>query len=246
MVWLVSILLGLVATALWELLEAGIRAWRERSGPLAGDWYQVTYNVEDKDMAREPWSIEWIQIRHRGHTLSGTFWRIFCCYYDRQWSFEGRFNDGEIIGHYWAVRGEGGRGILALSRLSNGMYKGEFRERNNIFEALSIRSEYSGNPLEWIRVGSGGEERILPWLHLMPPDDSDQRYLPRRIRKLLRQRLTVPYDIESGSRVLEAMGYATGLIDLTGPLAIERERRRARRERAERESKADPGAPELE
>jgi hypothetical protein len=84
MVWLVSILLGLVATALWELLEAGIRAWRERSGPLAGDWYQVTYNVEDKDMAREPWSIEWIQIRHRGHTLSGTFWRIFCCYYDRQ------------------------------------------------------------------------------------------------------------------------------------------------------------------
>jgi hypothetical protein len=197
-VWIVSILSTLVGAAISAVLGHIVRIVQFRRGSLAGNWYSVTYSSEDPGMTGEPWSIEWIEVRHHGQTVTGTMWRIYKAHFNRRWSFRGRYEESEILGYYRATRGEGGRGNFALMALNNWFFKGGFQERQVLFEAIQsshcsssaglipISIGYFGMPLVWIRVGSSAQERIVPCLCKISAEEVAP-HVPRRVHKKLKR-----------------------------------------------------------
>jgi hypothetical protein len=235
--WITSLWVSVLGAAVWSAALVGFRWAYHRSGKLSGTWYQVTYHSDDAGMTGIPWSVELVRARHHRAESTGTMWRIHRPFPDRKWSFWARYDDGRLDGTYWSVRGDGGTGSIHLRQFSNSNLRGRFVESQLRDDSIV----YLVAPLEWIRVGSPDEIRVLPWLDLSESNRMS-RHLPHRVTRLLRRQLSNCLD-EHGEdannwrrRLLESCSYTGALSDLTGPLAMEAEKQR-------RGFKASPGTP---
>src|SRR5450432_2098616 len=91
---LVGIVVSIAGTAVWQALLWIARVRKDRSGTLAGLWYQVTYYADDSDMKRIPWSVEVIGVSHNAGVIRGKMWRAHSPHFERRWDFLGR-TDGQ-------------------------------------------------------------------------------------------------------------------------------------------------------
>ncbi|MCK2221931.1 hypothetical protein MF672_050205 [Actinomadura sp. ATCC 31491] len=230
--WFSNILISVLGAGVWSALVLVAKAYYERSGALAGLWYQVTYYADDPAMRGVPWSVELMRVRHHRQSVSGHIWRIHGPYLDRKWSFVGRYSDGCMDGTYWSVKGGGGRGSLHLWRVSDNNLRGRFVESQLVHDGPEMSIVYLEAPLEWIRLGSHEERRVLPWLELDKTAQMEP-YMPKYMIQALRQGVARCYGegrVHEANdwrrQLLEGLGYAGALVDLTGPLAMEAEKRR--------------------
>lgn len=245
MEWLTNVAVSIVGAAIWSAIVLITRFGYLRSGKLSGNWYQVAYYADDPTMNGIPWSIELIRVRHQRDTVSGQMWRVHNPHYDRKWYFVGRYDDGHFDCIYWAVKGSGGCGSLHLWRVSDNNLRGRFVESQIIHSGSNISIEYLDAPLEWIRVGSSDESRVLPWLDLAEVEQV-KKHVPARSVRLFKRRLSRYFgDSEDAATkrraVLERLSYGGAFIDLTGPLAMEAEKRR--RTQCALEPPDSPGKP---
>ncbi|SEH01557.1 hypothetical protein SAMN05444920_1215 [Nonomuraea solani] len=230
--WFSNIIVSVLGAGVWSALVLGAKAYYERSGALAGIWYQVTYYADDPAMRKIPWSVELLRVRHHRRTISGHIWRVHNPYFDRKWSFVGRYSDGCMDGTYWSVKGGGGRGSLHLWRVSDNNLRGRFVESQLVHDGPDMSIVYLEAPLEWIRLGSHEEKRVVPWLELDKTDQMEP-YVPKYMIRTLRQGVARCFGEGQAQeannwrkRLLEGLGYARALVDLTGPLAMEEEKQR--------------------
>jgi hypothetical protein len=217
MVWLIGVASSIVGAAIWAVIGYGIEARRERTGELAGQWFQITYNPKDTDVV---WSIEWIDVKHQGERVSGTMWRIYPESFDRRWSFNGVFARSFIRCPYLPTRGDGGEGFMKLYMFKRSNCLGRFIQdlpKNVDFGPSYV--EFAA-PLEWIRAGSDDQGAVVKLLATVPKEQMISR-LPSRVRKQLQRRMD---GMSTTDVVLRNLGYGNALPDMTGPLAMERER----------------------
>lgn len=219
MVWIVGVISSLIGAAVWASIAYAIEIRRQRSGAVAGHWYQITY---DPNNSAEVWSIEWVEALHRNETVSGCMWRIYPHHFDRRWHFQGRCHDARIRVHYWADRGNGGEGSMKLYMLLRSNYLGNFEEEKvNSFGIGPSFVDFAA-PIEWIRVESDDEPPVLSKLRTLPEADITA-HLPRRIKNKLQERLA---EDPMSQKIYRALAFGSCLNDISGPLANEVERLR--------------------
>jgi hypothetical protein len=229
----VGLVTALVGAAVWEACRALFLARRERHGPLAGNWYQVTYDPADESRV---WSIEWVEVKHHKDFLHGTMWRIYSGNFDRRWKFEGRYIDSFAISSYWADRGDGKNGSMLLYRHRPSGCIGRFMQAQPSNIDFNLRREGFSAQVEWIHLGSDSEILVLGMLREANLQDL-RSHLPPRVYKRLSHRLSLP---PSPAPAWRSLSYGSALTDLSGPLASEVERLRS--ERATRDRNALEGA----
>jgi len=217
MVWIVGVISSLIGGAAWASIAYAIEIRRQRSGPVAGHWYQITYDPLDSSKV---WSIEWVEAFHRNENVSGCMWRIYPRHFNRRWHFQGRCHDARIRADYWADRGNGGEGSMKLYTLLRSNYLGKFEEEKvNSFSIGPSFVDFAA-PIEWIRVDSDDEPAVLARLRTLPETDITS-HLPRRIRARLQARLAVD---PTSQKIFRALAFGACLYDMSGPLANEVER----------------------
>ncbi len=175
------------------------------------------------DPYQNPWSIELIRVMHSKRNFKARCWRIFPAHYSRRWRSDGALMDDSIIdGRYWCDRGDGGHGTFHLfTSIEPGRCCGEFSSAEAKLRFSELSSEFNGAPLEWIKLGSRSEEKVLKWLkraELTPAYPC----LPRKARPVLDGAL----GRRRPRRWLRDFGYGTATSgDLTIIHALERLRR---------------------
>jgi len=207
-IWVLSIAISVAGAAAWAGMTRLASIWAERSGKLTGDWYQVTYWPEDIEMTDEPWSIEWVEARHRRSSVRGRMWRVYrralresqagvgaaapiqkrpgqsVIDPQNRWVFVGRCVDSPLNATYWADRGAGGQGSMHMWKVNNTHYRGKFAEVKLEGSGLLMKIKIEEAGIEWIRVDSPEARRVLGYC-----DDLDERelaeWLPRGIRAKL-------------------------------------------------------------
>ncbi|MET8448691.1 hypothetical protein [Streptomyces sp. NPDC005209] len=218
---LMGLITALIGGATWEGFRALFLARRQQHGALAGHWYQVTYDPEDEGRV---WSIEWVEVKHSKNSFHGTMWRIYSRNIDRRWKFEGRYIDSFAISSYWADRGDGKNGSMLLYRHNQSGCIGRFMQAQPKNIDFNLRHEGFSAHVEWIRLGSESEVLVLGIVSEVDREELAQ-YLPGRIHKRLMRQL----EIESTpSQFWRSLSYGSAMVDLSGPLAAEAERRRGR------------------
>jgi hypothetical protein len=164
--WIVGVSCSLIAAVIAFTVRGTFDAWRSRknarSGQLAGEWYQITYDPNDWSKL---WSIEWLNVSHHYDTIEGTMWRVWrhpCAqpHFDRQWKFLAHFRNGFLVGHYWSESGDGGDGSLHLRHPRRSYCQGKFQEELPTGDPGAFNVNFEA-PLDWIRVGSDNEPRVL-------------------------------------------------------------------------------------
>jgi hypothetical protein len=214
MAWLIGIGTGLVSAAIWAAVALLIEYRRHRSGPLAGDWYQVTF---DPNVADKIWSIEFLEVKHLRDKVFGNMWRIYPAHYDRQWTFSGLFRYHFLRAQYACTRGDGRDGMMKLAPYSRSNCAGRFEEdQPTSVEFGATFAEFKA-PLEWIKVGCDQEPAVIDRLEEAPQWQYSE-YLPRRVLRKLTKRAE---RMTGGDRVLRALSYCGALNDLSSPLAMQ-------------------------
>lgn len=176
-----------------------------------------------------PWSIELLYIRQRNEIFSGEAWRVYREHPERRWVSSGRCgNDSIVDGIYWANRGEGGHGTFHLwAFIGSSRYCGEFSESKVQLGPSGPRFEFSSAPLEWVRVGSDEEAKVLSWLRRAVPQKLDSSW-PRRVQRKICLACGIP-DSPSHFGWLRYFGYAPTVYgDPFVALALEAQRRSQR------------------
>ncbi|MFF1450664.1 hypothetical protein ACFVYF_21355 [Streptomyces sp. NPDC058274] len=218
---LMGLFTALLGGTVWEGCRALFIASGERNGTLAGHWYQVTYDPDDEGRI---WSIEWVEVKHRKGSVSGTMWRVYSRNFDRRWKFEGRYLDSFVISSYWADRGDGKNGSMLLYRHNHSGCIGRFMQAQPRNIDFNLRHDGFSAHVEWIRLGSDSEVLVLG---VLSDVDREQlrHHLPARIYKRLVRQLALEAE---PSEFWRSLSYGSALVDLSGPLAAEEERRRLR------------------
>ncbi len=217
MVLVVGTVSSIIGAAVWTLIAYVISSRRQRSGAVAGNWYQITYDPKDSSIV---WSIEWIEAVHKSDTVAGTTWRIYPHHFDRRWRFQGRCCDARIRAQYWADRGNGGEGSMKLYQLLRSNYLGRFEEEQVKSYEIGPSFVDFAAPIEWIRVGSDDESAVLAKLKAIPEAEMLTN-LPRRIRRRLQNSLARD---RLSQKTFRALAFGSCLVDMSGPLANEVER----------------------
>jgi hypothetical protein len=126
------------------------------------------------DSIGRPWSIEILHLRHGRSRFTGSMWRVYSMRDDasgrrdtlnRRWQSNGRaYEDAIVDGLYWCDRGEGGHGVFRLWTINKvSHYCGDFVADKVSPNAKGVNREGFTAPVEWIRIGSGAEIKMLPW-----------------------------------------------------------------------------------
>lgn len=240
MVWVVGIVSSLAGVVIATVSGAQWRRAHERRGRLAGDWFQITYQSDDGEMAGVPHSIEWVETRHRGRDdqFSGSFWRVHNEHHERCWEVIGRVHDSVIDGLYWCTNkeGGGGEGSLHLWMTTDGRYCGKYVQTIRRYVSGVFETSFEEKPLEWVRIGTDAEHRATFW---MPASIYDQCCLTRMPRRVLQRVPGCP-----PIRWYHSMGYATTATSSAPAQAVHIEHERVVRRRRHRAARERDLAPE--
>lgn len=148
---------------------------------LEADWFQVTYDPQDRQMAGPPWSIELVSVSHQGDLLRGRMWRIWPDNFQRRWDFALNYQSPPLLqGVYQASRDtDGGNGTLHVVRASCCLFVGAFFETQHLRRGPSLSLTLIGAPLVWLRAERAvdsslrrelAEVSLDPLKHHLPPD----------------------------------------------------------------------------
>jgi hypothetical protein len=222
MVLVVGIISSLIGATVWAIIAYIIENKRLRSGKVAGDWYQITFNPKND---KEVWSIEWVEALQKGETITGTMWRIYPEHFNRRWSFQGRCHDTNIRAQYWATRGNGGEGSMTLYMWGKSTFLGNFNEeRANSYGIGPSFVDFKA-PIHWIEAKAHSEDEPPVLAKLRQISEAEMvAHLPRRICRRLTRRLA---EDPRSQKIFRALAFGSCLSgDLNGPLANEVERLR--------------------
>lgn len=130
------------------------------------------------------WSIELLQVQHHKDRLKAKCWRVWGEDYQRAWRFEAWQRDRAIEGVYWCTSGEGDSGIFQLQRVTRGKWVGFFSESRSIVASEeSLKSEFQGTRLSWIRLGSISESEVRSSFNSHPYPPEAEVNWPRKVRR---------------------------------------------------------------
>jgi hypothetical protein len=189
------------------------------------------------DPATFPWSVEILLVKNHGRKFEAKGWRVYDSHFERTWLSEGLLGEDSIIdGTYKSDRGEGGHGTFQLWMISTVRYCGIFSEsRKNVIDS-SLKYEFVGAPLEWIRVGSELDHKVRSWfdspnfsLHAI------ESCWPGKVRSKMRSIFDNPSQVPE-LPWFSKFGYTAGLINPMIPLELEkiiREREELKRQARE-------------
>ena len=193
------------------------------------------WTLPDRDTL--PWSIELICVRHQGKEVLADNWRVYNStdddpHYDRKWSSRGRCaNDSVIDSYYWSERGEGGHGTFQLWMITSGRFCGQFSQSITTVRNNESSNEFISSYLEWIRLGSDAEHKVLEWFESPSYSINNKaRSWPMRVRNKMRRALIKTYHIGW----LANFTYCSVLYDNLPILTIERLRRELANEQERR------------
>ena len=185
------------------------------------------------DLTTFPWSIELLRVRHSGDRLEAKAWRVYDNHFERTWSSEGWICEGSMVdGRYRCDRGEGGHGTFQLWVISSGRCCGVFSESKTTVVSNSLKFEFVGAPLEWIRVGSELDTKVRAWFKTPTYSFKDvEAHWPRRVRRKMRSILYIKLDLPWFAK----LGYAAGLTSPMIPAELEKLRRELEKHRREQD-----------
>ena len=136
------------------------------------------------------WSIELLQVQHHKDRLKAKCWRVWGEDYRRAWRFEAWLRDRAIEGVYQCTSGEGDSGIFQLQKVTRGKWIGFFSESRSIVASEeSLKSEFQGTRLSWIRVGSKSESEVRASFNSQPYPVEAEVHWPRRVRRKMHSAL---------------------------------------------------------
>jgi hypothetical protein len=203
-----------------------LRASLGSNRPDAGGIEVSAWTLPDRDAL--PWSIELICVRHQGNEVLADNWRVYNStdddpHYDRKWSSMGRCsNDSVIDSYYWSERGEGGHGTFQLWMITSGRFCGQFSQSITTARNNESSNEFISSHLEWIRLGSDAEHKVLEWFESPNYSINNKAHSwPMKVRNKMRRALIKGYHIGW----LANFAYCSVLYDNLPILTIERLRR---------------------
>ncbi len=100
-----TIFIGLLTMFLWELIRFAIAAARTKRAPLSGYYWQPVYNPLDPSLSTL-WSLELVEVRQRGRTLTGNMYRVYGGHWQRSWAFSGWVSKDDAINLSYHSNGE--------------------------------------------------------------------------------------------------------------------------------------------
>jgi hypothetical protein len=233
---LVAFIIGVASAATFEVGRRALEWHEHRQGELAGWWYQITWNPDKPDQI---WSIEWVQVQHRRHQVTGTMWRVyterdgqaiatkenFC----KVWKFAADYSGGHVLnGHYSCKTGDGWDGVFQMLTYTRTSLIGNFRAIVPDPDVTSASDPRGLVPLlkpfapvvEWVRCDCERENAILPRLHAQDLHVMCE-HLPARCGKAFRARFdpTLRFPMPQ----LRSLAYGNAATDRLGASALEHE-----------------------
>lgn len=214
-----------------ETLSVPVGADRSATGAIEVS----AWTLPDRDTL--PWSIELIRVRHQGNEVLADNWRVYNStdhdpHYDRKWSSRGRCaNDSVIDSYYWSEHGEGGHGTFQLWMITSGRFCGQFSQSITMAKNNESSNEFISSYLEWIRLGSDAEHKVLEWFESPSYSINNKaRSWPMKVRNKMRRVLIKTYHINW----LANFAYCSVLYDNLPVLTIEQLRRELANEQERR------------
>lgn len=207
------------------LASHAIGETRGHGSGFEGDWFQLTYEFDDVELAGRPCSLELVEASLSRERLRGTFTRLWRDNLSRRWVFEGRTRGATVSGDYQPLSDSDGLpGIFQLSQRTCCLCEGWFISLSQRTWSRSVSHEFDlPARIIWVRGTEAVRQEVSPYLAEVKEAMSTehQSRLLNKVARLILGR----HDTDPDESAWERFCYGNAHVDNAPALAVERHRR---------------------